>query len=297
MSGMFGAPGRPTPPRGPAFDRRRRVLVPTLVTLAALLFLGSIFTNVWTDRLWYRSVGYGSVFSTILLTKVLLFVGLGSLFAALVLVNGFIAWRVRPDVLPTRRDDPAFRYRVALVPIARPVVGVLGLVLLLFAGSVAASRWDTFQLWRHGGRFGLRDPQFHKDVGFFTFDLPWLQFVASYLFSIIVLSVLVAAFVHYIFGNIRFAGRGPSLTRGAQRHLLILVGLGVLVRGFSYWLHRFALAIERSTLFDGIGYTDAHARIPSQNILVGVAIVCALLFFGGALMRSWVLPGISLSLL
>ena len=74
MSDIFGTPGRPVPPRGPGFDRRRRVLVPTLVTLAALLFLGSIFTNVWTDRLWYRSVGYGSVFSTVLLTKVGLFV-------------------------------------------------------------------------------------------------------------------------------------------------------------------------------------------------------------------------------
>ncbi|HSI27129.1 MAG TPA: UPF0182 family protein, partial [Aeromicrobium sp.] len=61
MSDIFGA-DRP-------IDRRRRVLVPTLVTLAILLFLGSVFTNLWTDRLWFRSVGYGSVFSTILLTR------------------------------------------------------------------------------------------------------------------------------------------------------------------------------------------------------------------------------------
>lgn len=299
MSNVFGVPDQPSAPRGPNFDRRRRVLVPTLVTLAALLFLGSIFTNIWTDRLWYRSVGYGSVFSTMLLTKVALFLILGGLFALVVLANALIAWRLRPDVLPTRRDDPAFRYRVALVPIARPVVLVVGLVLTLFAGSVSAGRWEVFQLWRHGGSFGLRDPQFRKDIGFFTFDFPWLQFVASYLFAIIVLSVVVAAFVHYIFGNIRFGNRAPSLTRGAQVHLLMLVGLGVLVRGFSYWLDRFALAVEASPSrpFDGLGYTGVHARIPALNILVGVAVVCALLFFAGALMRSWVLPGISLSLL
>ena len=262
-----------------------------------MLFLGSIFTNVWTDRLWYRSVGYGSVFSTILLTKVSLFVVMGLLFAVVVLANALLAWRLRPDVLPTRRDDPAFRYRVGLVPIARPVIAVFGLVLTLFAGSVSASRWDSFQLWRNGGSFGLRDPHFRKDVGFFIFDYPWLQFIASYLFAMVVFSVLAAAFVHYIVGNIRLGGRGPSLTRGAQMHLLTLVGLGVLVRAFSYWLRRFGLAVQPSTLFDGIGYTDANARIPAQNILVGVAIVCALLFFAGALMRSWILPGISLSLL
>lgn len=297
MSDIFGVPSQPGSGRGPAFDRRRRVLVPTLVTLAALLFLGSIFTNLWTDRLWFRSVGYGNVFSTVLFTRVGLFVAMGLLFSLLVLANAYIAWRLRPDVLPTRRDDPAFRYRIALAPVAKAIVLALGSVLVLLAGSIGAGHWETFQLWRHGTRFGSDDAQFGKDVGFFVFSLPWLSFVASFALGIVVVSVLVSVFVHYIVGNIRFGGRGPSLSRGAQVHLLLLVGSGVLIRSFSYWLDRFDYAITPSTLFDGIGYTDAHARIPAHNILVGVAIVCAVLFFAGALMRSWVLPGLSLALL
>lgn len=297
MSDIFGVPPRPNPRGGPSFDRRRRVLVPTLVTLAALLFLGSVFTNLWTDRLWFRSIGYGAVFSTVLGTRVVLFVVMGALFAAVVLANGYVAYRLRPDVLPTRRDDPAFRYRIAFVPVARPIVIAVALVLVLFAGSVSAGHWDTFQLWRHGSSFGITDPQFGKDVGFFVFSYPWLRYVSSYTFSIVVLSVVVAVFVHYIFGNIRFAGRGPSLSRGAQVHLLLLIGAGVMVRALSYWLDRFGFAVEPGSLFDGIGYTDAHARIPAHNILVAVALVCGLLLVVGAIMRSWALPGISLALL
>lgn len=297
MSDIFGVPNRPGPGRGVGFDRRRRVLVPTLVTLAALMFLGSVFTNLWTDRLWFRSVGYGEVFTTVLLTRVGLFVVMGLLFALLVLANGFIAWRLRPDVLPTRRDDPAFRYRIALAPIARVITLAFGTILFLLAGSVGAGHWDVFQLWRHGTNFGSDDAQFGKDIGFFTFSLPWLDFIASFALGIVVVSVLVAVFIHYIVGNIRFGGRGPALSRGAQVQLLLLVGLGVLIRAFSYWLDRFGYAISPSTLFDGIGYTDAHARIPAHNILVGVAVVSALMFFGGAVMRSWVLPGLSLALL
>ena len=289
MSDIFGA--------RPPVDRRRRVLVPTLVTLAILLFLGSVFTNIWTDRLWFRSIGYGSVFSTILLTRVGLFALGGVLFAALIFLNGLIAWRSRPDVLPARRDDPAFRYRIALTPVVRPVIAALALALIVFAGSIAASNWETFQLWLNGTTFGTKDPHFGKDVSFYVFSYPWLRFMASYAFAIVTLSVIAAAFIHYIVGNIRLAGRGPRLSRAAQVHLLILVGIGVLLRAFSYWLDRFALAIEPSALFDGIGYTDAHARIPAHNILAIVAIVCALLFFAGAAMRSWVLPGISLALL
>lgn len=290
MSDIFGADR--------ATDRRRRVLVPTLVTLAILLFLGSVFTNLWTDQLWFRSIGYGGVFAKILLTKTLLFVLGGLAFAAVVILNAFIAWRSRPDILPTRGDDPAYRYRAALIPVLRPVVIVLGAALAVFAGSVAAGHWETFLQWVHGSRFGTRDAHFGRDIGFFTFSYPWLRFVESFLFSLVTLSVVASLFVHYLVGGIRFAG-GPRLTRAAQVHLLCLVGIGVLVRAFSYWLDRFGMAVEPATRrpFDGVGYTAAHARIPALNILIVVAIVCALLFFAGALMRSWLLPGISLALL
>lgn len=296
MSDIFGTPrNRPEPSGG--VDRRRKVLVPTLITLAVLMFLGSIFTSVWTDRLWFKSVDYSGVFTTVLVTRTVLFVVMGVLFGAFVVGNVYLAWRLRPSGLPARNDDPAARYRQTLGPIIKPVLIVLGVVLTAFAGSVAASHWDTYQMWAHGTPFGQKDPQFHKDIGFYVFDYPWLRFLTSFSFAMIVIAVLATVFMHYVFGGIRFAGRGPSFTRAAQVHLSILIGIGVLLRALSYWLDRFGLAVGSSSLFDGIGYTDAHARIPARNILIGIAIVCALLLFAAAIIRSWVLPAISLGLL
>ena len=77
----------------------------------------------------------------------------------------------------------------------------------------------------------------------------------------------------------------------------VLVGLGVLLRAVSYYLDRFGLAIGSGKLIDGITYTDANARIPSKNILIYVAILCALLFFASIFIRSWALPAMSLGLL
>ena len=299
MSDIFGTP-RPRQPRGPrpsGDGGGRRVLVPTLITLAILLFLGSIFVNVWTDRLWFKSVGFSDVFRSILLTRIVLFIVLGLAFSAFVVANLMIAHRLRPETVPARRDDPAFRYRTALAPILKIVTIAVGVLLFAFAGSVASSHWDTFQMWRNGTSFGQKDPHFGKDIGFYVFDYPWLRFLTSFTFAMIVVAVLATLFVHYVFGGIRIAGRGPKFTRGAQVHLAVLVGIGVLSRAFSYWLDRFGLAIGSSGLFDGIGYTDAHARIPSKNILIGVAIVCALLFFAAVVTRSWILPGIGLGLL
>ncbi|WP_374999958.1 UPF0182 family protein [Aeromicrobium sp. CTD01-1L150] len=300
MSDIFGTPRqRPEPPSGGGgVDRRRRVLVPTLVTLAVLLFLGSIFMNVYTDRLWFRSVEYTQVWNTLLITRVGMFLVLGLLFALFVVVNMYLAYRFRPDSVPLpARADPAYRYRQALTPVVKPALLVVGLLLTAFAGSVASSRWDTFQLWRNGTSFGQEDPHFGRDISFFVFDYPWLRFVTSYTFAAIVLSVIAVAFILYVYGAVRIQGRGASFTRAAQVHLSVLVGLGVLLRAFTYWLDRYGLAISEGGLFDGIGYTDANARIPANNILIGVAILCALLFFATAVIRSWVLPGIGLGLL
>ncbi len=297
MSDIFG-PSRPRPePSAGGVDRRRRVLVPTLITLAALLFIGSIFTSVWTDRLWFDSVDYSEVFRTVLFTRVGLFLALGLIFGLFVIGNIYLAWRFRPEATPMRRDDPAFRYRQALSPILRPVLLILGLVLTAFAGSVAASRWDTFQMWSNSTSFGAKDPHFGKDIGFYVFDYPWLRFLTSFSFAMVVISVIAVVFISYVFGGLRLAGRGPRFSRAAQVHLSVLLGLGVLLRAVSYYLDRFGLAVGSSALFDGIGYTDANARIPARNILIGVALVCALLLFAAAIIRSWVLPAIGLGLL
>lgn len=299
MSDIFGTPRqRPEPSRGgTGVDRRRRVLVPTLITLAVLLFLGSIFTNVWTDRLWFASVDYTQVFQTMLLTRVGLFLVLGLAFSLFVVANLYLAHRFRPDAVPMRRDDPATRYRQALSPIQRPALIVVGVLLTVLAGSVASSRWNTFQMWRNGTDFGTNDAHFGRDIGFFVFDYPWLRFIASYSFAAVVVSVLAVAFLLYVFGAISMRGRSVKVSRAGQVHLSVLIGIGVLLRGVSYWLDRFGLAINDGGLIAGITYTDDNARIPANNILIGVAVVCALLFFATIFIRSWVLPGIGLGLL
>lgn len=296
MSDIFGTPRpRKEPRRGP--DRRQRVLVPTLITLALLLFLGSIFTSVWTDRLWFKSVGYSDVFRSVLFTRVALFLILGLVFGVFVIGNLYVAYRTRPDAAPMRRDDPAYRYRLALTPLLRPIGIGFGLVLTGFAGSVAAAHWDTYKMWSNSTSFGSKDAQFHKDASFYVFEYPWWRFLTSYSFALIVITVLAVLFLNYVYGGIRIAGRGPKLTRAAQVHLSVLVGLGVLLKAVSYYLDRFGQVIASGGLVDGVTYTDDHARIPSKNILIVVAIICALLFFAAIFIRSWALPAIGLGLL
>ena len=142
------------------------------------------------------------------------------------------------------------------------------------------------------------DPRFGLDVGFFVFAYPWWRFVLSFIFAALVFSAIVAAIVHYTMGGLRFSGQRRGGSRAAQAHLSILVGLAVLVKGFSYWLDQYQLAIERSNrLFTGISYTADNATVTAKMILAIIAGICALLFFANAVLRRWMVPTIGLVLL
>src|SRR5438876_9725411 len=172
-------PPDPTSPRRPVVDvsRRGRVLLPTIVVLGVLVIAFLIFTNFYTEWLWFQSVKFTKVFATQFWTKVALFAIFGLLMAAIVAVNVVIAYRVRPPFRGLSLEQQSLdRYRVAIDPHRRKIVIAAAILLGLLAGGSASGEWRQFLLWRNGVAFGRKDPQFGKDIGFFAFDLPFLRF-------------------------------------------------------------------------------------------------------------------------
>ena len=201
------------------FTRRRSAILPTLVIVAVLIVVFAIFTSVWTDRLWYGSFGYASVFSKMLLTKIGLFVSFGLLMATSVVANAAIAYRLRPRLGAQVPTSPlAERYSELLESRFVRVMVALGLVVGLFAGSAASGHVLEYLAWRNSTSFNVTDPRFGLDVGFFVFDYPWWRFVLSFAFAAFVFSAIVAAIVHYMMGGLRFSGprRGGSTCRSSS---------------------------------------------------------------------------------
>ena len=299
MSDDNAAGGRPVAATADRSGSRRSVLLPTLVTLGVLLLLLAVFTGVWTDRLWFRSVDFWSVFIKVLVTRTVLFVVGAVLLGGAGALNIYLAHRYRPMVrAAARAGDSLERYRSAVEPVKTRTVIAVGLLLGVVAGSVAAGQWESYLLWRNGTEWGATDTYFTSvDLGFFVFDYPWLRFVTSFGFAVLAVSVIVAAVTHYLYGAIDLQARRDRLTGAAQTHLSILIGLFVLLKAWAYWLDRYSFAIGDSGIFTGIQYTDANARIPAKEILIAIALICAILLFVNAWRRSWLLPGIGLGLL
>ena len=83
----------------------------------------------------------------------------------------------------------------------------------IFAGVSATGKWRTFLLWQHRQSFGKADPYFHKDIGFYFFSLPWLHYLVDFAITALVIGLLAAVLVHYLYGGIRLQARRPGLRR------------------------------------------------------------------------------------
>lgn len=288
----FSRPNMPNIPKN-----RRPLIITAAIVFAAALALVSA-SGFYADWLWFRSVNFTNVWRTILTTKASLFLIFGALTSAIIITNIIIAYRRRPLYVPiTIEADNLERYRGQIEPIRKLVTAALAVVLFYFAGSAGTQLWSSWLLFRNSTPFGTKDPQFHMDISFFAFRLPFWQSLLEWGISTVIISLIAAVVVHYLYGGIRLQVREDRTTVTARVQLSILLGVIVLLKGAAYWLDRYHLALKDGRLITGLGYTDVNALLPAKAILAGIAVICSLLFFANIIRRSWVLPAAGVSLL
>jgi uncharacterized membrane protein (UPF0182 family) len=282
-------------------------VLPVLAALIALLVILAVGAGVWTDWLWFRSVHYTSVFGTTYGVKWALF-GIAAVFMMAVIgVNIRIAYRLRParPISPAQPAQPGQQgqqgleaYRLVIEPRRRLVVGVVLGLIGLISGLAAAGSWRTWLLFANRTSFGVKDPQFHLDISFFVFDYPFIRMVLSFLFAGVLLSLIAAAVVHYLYGGLRLQLRGQRATQGARAHLFVLIGVFVLLKAIAYWVDRYGIDFsQRGVVQTGASYTDVNAVLPAKTVLAVIALICAALFFAGAIRRNALLPAVGFGLL
>ena len=283
----------------PKLSRRSRILLIIASVVVLALLLGARFLETYVDWLWFGEVGARRVFSTIVLTRIVLFFAVGLLIGGALAVSLMIAYRTRPVFVPiSGSDDPLARYRSAIV--GRIKLFGIGIPLLtgLIAGASAQADWQVVQLFLNGTSFGQKDPEFGHDIGFYAFDLPFYNWLLGWLFIAVVLSFIGALITQYLFGGIRLAGKGGQLASPARVQLLVTVGIFVLLKAVEYFFDRYNLLFSgRNPLFTGATYTDLNAVLPAKLILLCISVICAIAFFAGAFLRNIQLPAIALVLL
>jgi uncharacterized membrane protein (UPF0182 family) len=288
----FSFPTNPLKPKRPG---------PLALTAIALVILGAVLVGMsgfYADLLWFRSVDFFSVWSTVLGTKITLFVVFGLITSLFITANVYLAYKNRPIYVPVSIEaDNLERYRGQLEPIRRWVLIAIAVGFFYFAGTSGMGLWESWLQFKNATVFGVKDSQFGLDVSFFVFKLPFYQALIAWAISTLLLTIIAAAAVHYLYSGIRLQAAEDKTTVAARVQLSVLLGILVLIKAIAYWFDRYALALKEGRLITGLSYTDVNALLPAKAILAGIALICSLLFFANIIRRSWVLPAAGVSLL
>ncbi|HVV38262.1 MAG TPA: UPF0182 family protein [Acidimicrobiales bacterium] len=289
------------PRRGPRAGRRI-ALLPIIAGLFLLWFLLRGGSNTFTDYLFFSEVGFTRVFRGIVGTQFLLVLGFGLVFFALLWGNLVLTERLAPGFRPLGPgDEIVARYRDTVGDNAGRLRLVVAILFSLIAGASASGEWQHWLLFRHAQSFGVKDPLkgwlFGRDVGFYVFRLPFLQFLVGWLFTAVLITAVLSAVAHYLNGGIRLAPAAlDRVTPQVRAHLSVLFAALALVKAFGYLVQRWSILYSGKGIVQGATYTDLKARLPAINLLLFASLVAAALFFVNIRRRGWTYPAVAVSL-
>ncbi|HZU72486.1 MAG TPA: UPF0182 family protein [Acidimicrobiales bacterium] len=272
------------------------LIVLVLVVIVGLFSLRGI-AGFYTDYLWFASVHLTSVWRGVVWTKVVL----ALLFTALFFVAMWTSLAIADRVAPTARsagpeDEFVQRYRDAIGPHAGRVRTVVALVFALLVGTGASGQWNKWLLYRNGGTFGINEPQFHRDLGFFVFRLPFYSWLVSWAFLSIVVITIITIVAHYMNGGIRLQAPHNRVSPQVKAHISLLLGALALLKAVGYYLQRFELDFSTRGVVNGATYTDVHAQLPALTLLILISLVAFVLFIYNIRLQGWVMPIIGVGL-
>ncbi|NOZ59678.1 MAG: UPF0182 family protein [Euryarchaeota archaeon] len=242
---------------------KRTDIVLSLAVLAALVSLSLV--GIFTDYLWFSSLGYAQVFTKVWKTRLALGVLAALLFLAAAYANLALARRLG-------------------APVRREVYLLVSAGMALFLGLVASRGWELFLWYANATPFGVTDPIFSRDVGFYVFSLPFYEFLLGVAFWAALFLAALTALI-YLYGagvalRERLMGEVViELPEQAKLHAAVLAGIFALLFAFRFYLSRYRVLFTEKDTFFGAGYAEVKVYLPVLELLVVLSLAAALLFF------------------
>lgn len=288
----------------PAAPMKRppRLLSWAVAIIAVLLFVGPMVVGFYTDWKWFGAIDYRGVFTTTLVARIVLFILFAVVAGGVVFAAGFVAWRGRPDSIDfSDLNSPVYQYRRSIEKTMGVFLKVIPILVGAVAGLLGQASWREFMLFLNGQDFGVKDPQFQRDLGFYAFQLPVWNIVVSALSMLLMVCFLLALFSHYILGGIRIGNRASgvrgSISRPARLQLAVTAGLWMLLQVVGYWLDRYQLLYNQHSLFTGGSYTDINAYLPAKIILMVIGVFVAVAIFAAVVIKDLRIPALAVVLM
>ncbi len=243
--------------------------------LLLIVFFGQAI-SLYTDWLWFQEVGYAQVFTTSITFKVILALVFGALFSLLVYFNIKLAAQAPRGVTFLDQESAIELPSPELVdPLLQRLLLPVAILLGFIAGPQAASQWESLLLFFNSVPFGLEDPLFGRDIGFYVFQLPALTALYNWLSFTLGITFLATAFTYLLYRGVQYTQRGLFLAERARTHLFFLIAIFLAIKSGGYFLDTFELLYSSRGAAFGASYADVYANLPILRILSVLALATA----------------------
>lgn len=261
-----------------ASTKRSLWIIAILAVIVLVMFVTAPF---WINWIWFGSMGYRSVLTRTYLAQGGTFFVVALISATLFLVNVKLALR------NTKKFDVGVDNRFGEVSnTVINVLAILGAALVAFAeGRFVSNRWQEALLFLNGGSFGVEDPTYGRDVGFYVFQVPFLRTLETTLISLLLATIAAVVFVYLVRMGIRFKSWG-DVPMVALRHVSALLSAFLLVMALGYLLGNFELVFSNRGVVTGPGFTDSNIVRPLGWVMAFASLAAAIGLLTGFVLRN-----------
>ncbi|MFZ1982076.1 MAG: UPF0182 family protein, partial [Smithella sp.] len=283
-----------TGPDSVLMSGRRSWIILSVVLFLIILFSSQVVELI-TDWLWFQEVGYENVFTITLWAQLKMALLFGLAFFVIFFGNLFAAMRLtsRLPVIDREGWIQISRLEIADRPLQLLIL-IGSLFFGLFAALAGSGQWENYLRFYNVSSFGVTDPLFQRDIGFYVFRLPFLNHLYAWLMFVLIFTAISTAFLYFVRRAFHFAlPRTLQVAPAARVHLSILLALIFFVAIFGLWLALSGLLFVKRGVVFGPGYTDVTTQLWVLKGLMGLAFLCGVAFLGFALKLSWRYPAIA----
>src|SRR5216117_1367774 len=262
--------------------RRGRLALWLLVGLSVLFFLISPLIQLLAEWPWFSALGYERVFATRLIASLLLGIVAGGAAFALLYANLRFAQRgivPNPVVMEMNAQTPA----VDVTRLVRRLALPAALVLALFIALAVSSGWMPVLQFLNQTPFGVSDPVFGRDLGYYVFTLPIVGGVLGLLMFLMVVALLASGALYALRGDVVIYRKNLTIEPSARLHLALLLAVLFVLTALRVYFVRLpgTLFSTNGPLF-GASYANLHGTILGLKLAGLAALVGAALVVAGA---------------
>jgi len=252
--------------------------------LALLAFCLSVL-KPYTEYLWFaHDARHPEVFRTAYGTRGWLFIG--SFFVAWGILYGNLSRSLNQTLVyldaPQSTGQALIANSMQWVQRSGKKVLWYGAPAFAFLTALGFSNeWDTFLRWQNAESFGVKDPMYGIDLGFYVFSLPWYHAAVNWLFSLFTLTTVLTLGVYVGLQSLASLAKIELSRPGFRWHVSILIGVTMILFGFQNLLKTYEAGLIDSGQFTGAGYAMAQAVVATRIFSV-LAIIVGIVTIGAA---------------